>query len=143
MNIRYPIYEGVYRILTVELPGLETCQRDQPAKHRCGISVRGIAETGDSRHHHGATPRRTAFERARPYRRPPEATRTGTERRLLGFPVCRLVSRRTHRAERHDLHGAPARQSPHLLPVATVDGRGKPFLVRHRRLDDAVSDHPV
>ena len=102
-----------------------------------------LQETGDSRHHHGATPRRTAFERARPYRRPPEATRTGTERRLLGFPVCRLVSRRTHRAERHDLHGAPARQSPHLLPVATVDGRGKPFLVRHRRLDDAVSDHPV
>ena len=93
----------------VELPGLETCQRDQPAKHRRGISVRGIAETGDSRHHHGATPRRTAFERARPYRRPPEATRTGTERRLLGFPVCRLVSRRTHRAERHDLHGTPAR----------------------------------
>ena len=31
----------------------------------------------------------------------------------------------------------------HLLPVATVDGRGKPFLVRHRRLDDAVSDHPM
>lgn len=27
--------------------------------------------------------------------------------------------------------------------VATVDGRRKPFLVRHRRLDDAVSDHPV
>ena len=54
-----------------------------------------------------------------------------------------LVSRRTHRTERHDLHGAPARQSPHLLPVATVDGRGKPFLVRHRRLDDAVSDHPM
>ena len=127
----------------VELPGLETCQRDQPAKHRRGISVRGITETGDSRHHHGATPRRTAFERARPYRRPPEATRTGTERRLLGFSVCRLVSRRAHRAERHDLHGAPARQPPLLLSVATVDGRGKPFLVRHRRLDDAVSDHPV
>mgnify|MGYP002087447585 CR=1 FL=1 len=30
----------------VELPGLETCQRDQPAKHRRGISVRGIKKRG-------------------------------------------------------------------------------------------------
>lgn len=59
------------------------------------------------------------------------------------FRFCRFVSWRTHRAERHDLHGAPARQPPLLLSVATVDGRGKPFLVRHRRLDDAVSDHPM
>ena len=34
MNIRYPIYEGVYRILTEEITYLSYCIRDNPLKEK-------------------------------------------------------------------------------------------------------------
>ena len=136
-NARY-IDNGVLDFLLAE--------RQAGRIRNLGFSYHGDIKVFDyllSRQYHGTVIRRPPVECTRSHSRQTETEETGIERGIMGIPFCRLFSRCIDRTERHDLHGAPARQSPHLLPVATVDGRGKPFLVRHRRLDDAVSDHPM
>ena len=48
-----------------------------------------------------------------------------------------------HRTERHDLHGASARQHPHLFAAGTAHPGGTAIPARYRRADAQIPHHPM
>ena len=56
---------------------------------------------------------------------------------------CRYEAYDTYRTERHDLHGASARQYPHVFTIETAHRRRMAILARYRRPDAQVPHHSV
>ena len=59
------------------------------------------------------------------------------------IPFCRYEAYDTYRTERHDLHGASARQYPHVFTIETAHRRRMAILARYRRPDAQVPHHSV
>ena len=88
------------------------------------VPLRGTRKEEHTRRHHGTAARRTPLEGARPRRSTLQTAQTREQRGIMGLPLHRLQARSAHRAERHDIHGAPRGQPAHIRTPRTPHRRG-------------------
>ena len=118
-------------------------QLNYPRERQCRIPLRRVVQERHPLHHHGAPARRPPVQRPGPHRRPPQGAGPAEQRRLMGIPLRRIPGDGADRPQRHDLHGAPAGQPPHLFSFSAADRRGQGILRGDSPPDARVPHHSL